>query len=375
MIVEKVKQLETVFNNFNPDDKKYLGFFPVPDKDKVKQFLSKGRWTILITDTHPKFQLAHGLRIIPNLVSDLWPVYELTQINTAFLLTPNIASYVTFSHYRTLRRIQGKHESYQSNWDKYVSILLPYYSHFGKENTIDELREYVNNEKYWVAESKGELSDDDYVFYMSKHSNSDNVSFIISLIDKLEADKNFIPGIPEKELGIWKSRVLNIIGERATIRATSDRNPTEVENQIFEYFKQPHGYDTEDIAVKIQPNDSASSQQQFWQLVNGFISYSNRTHPLGITDQPEYIALLALKEKGQGGYQGVEHIEAAAILDSEMNEPVRAWNCLLSAGYWAGLNKPELQTTIMEAAIYLCRKHNWIEAADSVQYNLDLLNS
>ncbi len=47
----------------------------------------------------------------------------------------------------------------------------------------------------------------------------------------------------------------------------------------------------------------------------------------------------------------------------------------MSAGYWAGENAPAGQETIVKAAIYLCEKHKWNEAAEVLKHNLGIMQS
>ena len=70
-------------------------------------------------------------------------------------------------------------------------------------------------------------------------------------------------------------------------------------------------------------------------------------------------------------YYGLEHLEAAAIYDSELNDPIMSWNCLVNAAYWSGLNTNETLLPAWEAAIYLAEKHNWKDAHFALKTQYD----
>lgn len=81
--------------------------------------------------------------------------------------------------------------------------------------------------------------------------------------------------------------------------------------------------------------------------------------PRWMRDDPLWFALSALGEQGSLGYRGAQHVETAAVLDSDRGEPERSLNALISAAYWWAVCVRSPNPLMLDAAIYLARKRGW----------------
>lgn len=78
--------------------------------------------------------------------------------------------------------------------------------------------------------------------------------------------------------------------------------------------------------------------------------------------------------KSKNGYDGDAHIEAAKTIDEELNDPLMAWDALVSAGYWSGVNFGIPNMDAWKSAIDLSEKHGWKEIHEVLTDQLEFYN-
>ena len=133
-----------------------------------------------------------------------------------------------------------------------------------------------------------------------------------------------------------------------------------VEKYYWKNLTQTHGFDSVKQDFDIIPSPSSNSYWSLDSILDNFNPELSRTFSKEVLEHPLYDAIQELRVRGRG-YMGERHIEAAAILDTEYNDPYGAWDALVTASYWAGQAGSKAIEPMWEAAIYLSEKHNWKE--------------
>ena len=141
-----------------------------------------------------------------------------------------------------------------------------------------------------------------------------------------------------------------------------------IEDFVIEGFLQPHGYDAEDLEFTHHPKTIMSKISV--HAIAGYFDLVNDELPKKFLKSHLYEAGLKINQNFNA-YQGEEHYQAALVLESE-GKPLEAWNALVSASYWAGINnRPEYVEKHWQKAIEICEKQNWADALDALSTQWD----
>ena len=74
-------------------------------------------------------------------------------------------------------------------------------------------------------------------------------------------------------------------------------------------------------------------------------------------------------------YAGKEHMEVAAYLDSDLNEPLKCWDMLISSAYFSAVRLGKSLLPALEAALYVARERSWGDVVEVLSEALTLYRS
>jgi len=276
-----------------------------------------------------------------------------------FLITTRIETLIESPTYiNTLRK----------NWDTFLFKISPLVDAFEWSDNLPFLQKYVfdasnapvDNISWrslkW-AESMQEFDKEKYTLFRQ-------------IVDDMMLDKEMIPDFPSEPLHIWETWASNLIAARMVIKA-SKHEYGETANALWRGFVQPTVFDPCDIVFSHRTDRSYDPYMGVYEVAN-ILGARYFKCPEHILNDPLYPAESAILQKGKQGYDGNEHEKTADIFHSEKNEPIRAWNALLSATYWSGTNRSETSLSAWEKAIDICKHQNWTDALDALVYQYNL---
>jgi hypothetical protein len=340
----------------------YLGFFLGSDELKYNA-LRGGYWSSFffarITD-----KINISLRIIPETELVDWPVYKSYQGIYSYTFCNKMSNFIAFNQIGLL--LNKNLFSYVNNdWDTLMALALPLFRVFGTDDQLQYIKEYAFNPENQPTSNEEKDNVIKYLEFWNHYDKSEGHKILRETITGLNEDKKWLPdSIPAEDLGIWETRIKNLLMSRAKSNRVIYGNER-VKEFILEGFLQPHGYDAEDLIFTHYPVSNMSKIS-----INAVVDYFNLakdTLPQEFVKSHFFQAALDI-DKSFNAYRGEEHYKAALILESE-NKPLEAWNALVSASYWAGVNNsPENVEKHWQAAIKLCKKQNWTDAFEALTY-------
>ncbi len=376
MILDKIKQFWALAEQMDAAGRASLNMMMPIQFDRIKNEIRGGKWSVLTFAAHEAQTASYGLRILPYLSSEKWPYVGTMPYLESSLDYPSMIDEIQWSHIFTMAHNIKYCENYLKKWDKLYADLLPVYKLFGGKDDLAVLKEFVHNKENWPTAEllSSEEKDELYRKNSLKMDDSAERRYLYNLLDQLKSNRKFIPEFPDIDLGIYDDWIMSMIANRAYFESDLI-----VDQRLFLLATMySHGFDTQSQGTSYSDKSSASktSSNVFSPIETLF---QIEEFEIGVISEevkamPEFHIAQAMNEQG-AGYNGIAHMEVAAIMDEQYNDPKKAWKYLVSAGYWVGKNMPEAQGTVLNAAIYLCEKHNWLEALEVLKYNKDLLES
>jgi hypothetical protein len=92
--------------------------------------------------------------------------------------------------------------------------------------------------------------------------------------------------------------------------------------------------------------------------------------PMHIQNDPLFTAVKTLGELSHiSAYTGVQHMEAAAKLDIDLNDGKRSYEALISASFWSAMNLGFPYKQSYDAALHLAQKYGWDEMLENLELN------
>lgn len=232
---------------------------------------------------------------------------------------------------------------------------------------IDYLKDYA-----FTPENKPTNKEKDYIenylrfwLYFEKTLGH---KILLETINLLNEDKKWLPdALPSGDLGIWETRIKNLLMSRAKSNRVIYGNE-HIKDFLVEGFLEPHGYDAEDLIFTHSPIINTSKVSI--NAIVGYFTLEPERLPESFTKSNFYEAALQI-DKNFNAYRGEAHYQAALDLETE-GKPLEAWNALLSASYWAGVNgDPDGVEKHWHKAIEICEKQNWADAHEALSTQWD----
>jgi hypothetical protein len=366
MINQIITQLKSRFQDSDEEELLRLGFNPNLDDHRLFALLKKGWWhSFFFGDDDYYFW---GLRILPQNSYPSWPVIKETAGENAWTFAPRLDAFpamVRWEDFKRPRLFQG----FREIWESVTPIMQEFYNIAGGSQYHDFLTEFVMNDDNIPQNDEQILSN--YLRFWNTVDPSIGHKELRNLITTANANPDWVPPLfGDVDLGHWETRVLNGAATLSGFRREKVER-SQVVQACWQSFCQPHGYEPEELCPKHYPNFSNNPATCLETTVGRLQIPSNFTGlPQEIQSSPLFAALVSLAGR-KNQYQGIQHAEAAILFDKEHNDPLMAWNCLVSAAYWSGRNSPETLIPVWKAAIELCEANNWKDAHEALVHQWD----
>ena len=260
------------------------------------------------------------------------------------------------------------------DWESLVKLSQPLMEYTEEAGMLDFLNAFLHDEaKLKYLENPEKHYDRVYLDFWNHYYNTPQQKAYAVLMQALVDDSSYLPDFELKDYGAWTTRLYNALAQRAYSKVSSD-TVVKFEKYNFQSFIQPHGFDPVDLIFGILPHSTRSSY-----TLDGIIDFFDTNPGLG-WEYAEKIKGHPLFEVGEiikndkSSYDGSAHITAAKILDEKLGDPVMAWDALVSAGYWSGVNFNEPNMAAWKAAIDLSEKHGWKEINEVLRNQLEFYN-
>jgi hypothetical protein len=289
-------------------------------------------------------------------------------------ISPNMKCFITMSWLRFLNDIDVINGEIKKNWQLLEELSLPFREYTKDLKSLEFLKAYLNekdNLKY--LENSGEYYTKVYLDFWNFHNDSPKQKEYTKLIQTMMEDKSYLPDFEIKDYGVWNTKAYNSLTRRAYSYDLFNLSEEKKADFYWEGFIQSHGFDAASYLTEILPQTSESSDSQLITTI-GFAN-SNRIYqfPKEMQNHPLFLPLERII-KSSKSYNGDAHIEAAKRIDNELGNPAMAWNALVSAGYWSGVNFKEPNIDAWKAAIDLSEKHGWREINEVLIDQLEFYN-
>jgi len=286
---------------------------------------------------------------------------------------PNLSSFLPFLQLAMLEN--PKFVKYIiEDWNSLLELSLPYREYSKNLGVLDYLQTYLHDRiKLDDIKKTGKYYTEVYLDFWAHYNNTPQQKNYASLIQALVDNSLYLPDFEKKDYGVWTTRVYNALAQRAYQNMGVD-TVVKFEQYNFHSFMQPHGFDAADLSFAILPSSSRSSY-----TLNGILDFFDTDPDLSwdyssnIQNHPLFSVGETVR-KDKYSYNGDAHIKAAKIIDEQLGDPVMAWNALVSAGYWSGVNFNEPNLTAWKAAIDLSEKHGWKEINQVLNDQLEFYN-
>lgn len=289
-------------------------------------------------------------------------------------ISPDLKSFITMSWLRFLNDIDIVNDEIKQNWCLLEEISLPFREYTNSPDSLDFLKMYINDQdKLKCIENSEKYYADVYLDFWNHYYDTLEQKAYNTLIKNLVKDPSYLPDFEIKSYGVWTVRVYNALAQRAYSYDLFDMEDDKKAAFYWQSFIQPHGFDAESYITEILPPKSARSESQIVTTI-GFAN-PDRIYqfPKLMQEHPLFESLEQII-KSPSSYNGDAHIAAAKVLDKEHNDPIQAWNALVSAGYWSGVNFNEPNIVAWKAAIDLSHKHGWAEINEILKDQLEFYN-
>lgn len=249
---------------------------------------------------------------------------------------------------------------YKDYWEQVSEVMKSAYATLGGEEYHGFLAEFISDDSNF-PNNKEVIANTQKMFWETLDGGSGWKEYF-KLVHNSQLNPEWVPTeVCASDLGIWRHRYFNALGTLAVFR---DKHVDSVSRREFCWlaFSQPHGYDPEIVKPELIPSYSLSPSrciESFVMELRGATDFTGLQNAKG--NSPLFAPLVSLAGNFES-YLGVQHFEAAVLWDLEFDEPLNAWESLVSAAYWSGRNSKETLLPAWQAAIELAEARGWSEA-------------
>ncbi len=356
---EFIRKLNDLKSYYKKEEYGHIGGnLNIPENIRYN-LLKKGWWSVYYFAS--SYKTNYGLHITSDSKFDRWPVISTFDYDSTTTLAPNIGLFYFFRYLKNLDDVEVFDEYINEN-EKIKKIAIPFLEAVNGAKEFNYFNEYFTNTLNRPDSDEKIL--DNYLHFWNRYDNSYGHQILRKIISDFNEDKVIdFNEIAFDKLGHWKSRVLYILVYYVNKKEISIKNNLNVEKLLWELFSSINIFDCEEVNIKNFPNKIETPISAIWYCVNELGTDIEKRSDY-IKNSPLFPALVKMSDIYRNNfnlrsYTGVEHVEAAAYYDSELNDPVMSWNCLVNGAYWSGVNTNETLLPAWEAAIYLAKKHGW----------------
>ena len=349
-----------------------FGFTFEHEEDEIKSIINlykKGFWSVVPFAFDGTSII--GVRMLPNFKVNQMPVVEYyPELGSSITFSPNLESIVTFGNVRNLKT--KKYCGYiLEDLEDTDKLSAPLFEYFESENNLEVLSKYlseINTDDFFKDDVKAK--EEIFKTLWSYYNNSTIEKSKNELFNSLINDSFYIPNSIDADFGVWNTFVNNTLAQRAASYNIETSNYWEY---IWKGALEAQGFDTASVNItKTRPYPNLAKYEM--KYVASYFDFKNKVfydqipekyknHPIFEATQEIYL--------NNKTYVGDKHLVAAAILDEEHNDPLGAWNALITASYWAGVNSPGAIPIYWKAAITLAERYNWTEIHEVLVQQLE----
>lgn len=354
--------LEKYAATLTEDDTVYVGALPVVRKETSRQLIQKGWWHTLFIAEDSYAQ--YGLRIIPDKPWQEWPLVANIGKYACFTIGPEARLYLPFIVYESVLKVRSLRESFNEEWDVFLTKGGPIHQIMeGPVDALDRLHTFLGDKKNMDAKLKKEDLYSNFFEAFDRQGLFDEMKKIVTDLIKKKA---YLPDAGSADLGIFESKIMNMAGTKIYLDTKAKATMTAAK-LLLRAFETPSCYDPCDAKFSLMPDTGTEGSAPAVRIAEALSRPAFAEQDL-VAAHVLFPAAQALMEKGVEGYIGVEHLEAAALLDDKLKRPQAAWNALVGAAYWSGRNLGKTMEPALDAALHLCEKHKWNDAATALSY-------
>ena len=354
------------------DTEVLFGFTFEHEEDEIKSIINlykKGFWSVVPFAFDGNDVI--GVRVIPNSnVKDLPIVKSCSKVGTSITFSPNLESLVVFGIIEYL----GDKEDCEfllEDFEDFEDLSKPLFNYVKSKTNLSYFKTYIseiNVDDFFKDEVK---ANEEMFKTLWLHYNDTTVEKSKDeLFTKLINNPSYIPNNLDIDYGVWNTFVNNTLAQRAISYGIESSNYWKY---IWKGALESHGFDPAIASIK----ESKPYHRIGNYAIKHIASYLNpknkgfydsipdeyKNHPIFEATQEIYL--------NNKTYVGDKHLVAAAILDEEHNDPLGAWNALITASYWAGVNSPGAIPIYWKAAITLAERYNWTEIHEVLVQQLE----
>lgn len=315
--------------------------------------------------------LALGVRILPNVgVSDS-PVVAVSRYGATTIapqlknLIPNWLLYLQIE--------SGNWEFLREEWSRVKLELQEVHLALGGEpDLFDRFEAFltdVNNFK-----SKGYLAQDSRAYEFLKVDQSIETLNFRKFAQNLIDDPTILPDFSDN-FGAWSEYAKYLMAARAwKLHTQGLRTFADSVEGMWLGFNKPAPFDSKASVAKPASQFALTRVPEgalhtLAQTITQFDSNESRL-PQSIQNDPLLLTARALASSDfASGYQGVEHMEAAAKLDIDFNDGKRSYEALISASFWSAMNLGFPFKESYQAGLHLAAKYGWDEMLELLEGN------
>jgi hypothetical protein len=317
-----------------------------------------------------------GVRIIPNLALQDSPVVSVNQFG-ASTISPTLKNFIPNWILHT-RIEKGSFEHVNSEWSNVKIEMKEAHLNFGGDlDLFNRFDAFISDTQNFQTE--GYIERSSRAFEFLKVDQSIQTVQFREFIQKLILDQTLLPEF-KNDFGAWNDYARSAIAARAYfLRGGEQRTLLDTVQSMWLGFDKPAPFDDLVFFHIEQCDMSRNPANNIHSLAFATTrSWSDEPPiPESIQKDPLFPAAQALASFDHAsGYKGVEHMEAAAKLDLDLNDGKRSYEALISASFWSAMNLGFPYKESYQASLLLARKYGWDEMLELLEMNeFDIQNA
>jgi hypothetical protein len=320
-----------------------------------------------------------GVRLLPNTPLSEMPVVATSRYG-AITISPKLKNLIPNWILYTIIE-PGSWESIQSQWSDVENEIKNIHLQLGGDLALfEKFKTYVLDGKNF--ETPDYLKENSRAFEFLKVDQSIETTQFREFIQKLILNTDLLPEFPN-DFGAWNDYARTTVALRAW-RLFADEKKTllEIIKHVWLGFDKSAPFDS-DLSTNAEISQFTIARNPIYDLstVARTVARASRDLEEGtvseIVSDPLFPAARALASFDHAsGYKGVEHMEAAAKLDLDLNDGKRSYEALISASFWSAMNLGFPYKESYQASLLLARKYGWDEMLELLEMNeFDIQNA